>query len=113
MIAQRDVAWLVALVVVAPSMAFANGLGEDRPYQFRSANERQVLLNLERTRLELKGEFRANTGVGSGSGLGTQQTGNATTININGSGNTVTVTQDNDGNQTITQTDSNNSILNN
>lgn len=103
---------VIALAGMFPSVAFANGLGEDRPYQFRSANERQVLLNLERTRLELQGEFPA-TGVGSAAGLGTQQTGNSTTININGSGNTVTVTQDNTGDQTITQTDSNNSILNN
>lgn len=103
---------VIALAGVLPSVTFANGLGEDRPYQFRSANERQVLLNLERTRLELQGEFPA-TGVGSAAGLGTQQTGNSTTININGSGNTVTVTQDNTGDQTITQTDSNNSILNN
>lgn len=113
MIAQRHVAWLVALAVAAPSIASANGLGDDRPYQFRTANERQVLLNLERTRLELKGEFRANTGVGSGSGLGTQQTGNSTTITINGSNNAVNVTQSNTGSQGITQTDSNNSILNN
>lgn len=112
MIVARNFICIVMMAGVYPSVAFANGLGEDRPYQFRSANERQVLLNLERTRLELQGEFPA-TGVGSGSGLGTQQTGNATTININGSGNTVTVTQTNSGAQTITQTDSNNSILNN
>ena len=53
------------------------------------------------------------TAVVPAAGLGTQQTGNATTITINGSGNTITVDQDNSGDQTITQTDSNNSILNN
>ena len=112
MINSPHVAWLVALGLVSPAAALANGLGEDRLYQFRTPNERQVLLNLERTRLELQGKFPA-TGVGSSAGLGTQQTGNATTITINGSGNTVTVDQDNSGDQTITQTDSNNSILNN
>lgn len=112
MVVSRYSAGLLMLAVMAPSAAVANGLGEDRPYQFRSANERQVLLNLERTRLELQGKFPA-TGVGSAAGLGTQQTGNATTITINGSGNTITTTQTNSGAQTITQTDSNNSILNN
>jgi hypothetical protein len=112
MINSRHVAWLLALGLISPAAAVANGLGEDRPYQFRTPNERQVLLNLERTRLELQGEFPA-TGVGSAAGLGTQQTGNATTITINSSGNTITVDQDNSGDQTITQTDSNNSILNN
>ncbi|MFN7023646.1 MAG: hypothetical protein ACK4QP_03835 [Pseudorhizobium sp.] len=112
MFAVRFLAWLLTFGLALGSSASANGFGEDRPYQFRSANERQVLLNLERTRLELQREFPA-TGVGSAAGLGTQQTGNSTTININGSGNTVTVDQDNSGNQTITQTDSNNSVLNN
>lgn len=112
MIISRYLKPLLMLGVAAPSAAFANGLGEDRPYQFRTANERQVLLNLERTRLELQGKFPA-TGVGSSSGLGTQQTGNITTITISGSGNTVTTSQTNSGAQTITQTDSNNSILNN
>ncbi|KPF46522.1 hypothetical protein ACSV9I_12535 [Rhizobium sp. G187] len=107
----RQIAFPVVLAVVVPCSASANGLGDDRPYQFRSANERQVLLNLERTRLELQGRF--NTGVGSAAGLGTQQTGNSTTINVTGSNNDITVTQDHNGDQTIDQNNSNNSILNN
>jgi hypothetical protein len=101
----------LVLACALPSVVWANGLGEDRPYQFRSANERQVLLNLERTRLEQEGAI--GTGVGSSAGLGTQQTGNSTVINIDGSNNDIAVDQDNSGDQTVTQTDSNNSILNN
>ncbi|MBC2774380.1 hypothetical protein H6M51_16055 [Rhizobium sp. AQ_MP] len=108
----RNAAVAIALGLIYPSAAVANGLGEDRPYQFRTANERQVLLNLERTRLELQRKFPA-TGVGSSAGLGTQQTGNSTTITISGSGNTITTSQTNTGGQSISQTSSNNSILNN
>ncbi len=57
MIISRYLKPLLMLGVAAPTAAFANGLGEDRPYQFRTANERQVLLNLERTRLELQASF--------------------------------------------------------
>lgn len=111
MMSTRRIAFPLILAVLVPTGALANGLGDDRPYQFRSANERQVLLNLERSRLELQGKL--GTGVGSSAGLGTQQTGNSTTINITGSGNDVTVTQDHNGDQTIDQNNSNNSILNN
>ncbi len=111
MVRFRSVAFGIVLVSASPLVAAANGLGDDRPYQFRSANERQVLLNIERTRLEQDGAI--GTGVGSTAGLGTQQTGNSTVINIDGSNNDITVDQDNTGDQTVTQTDSNNSILNN
>lgn len=81
----------------------ANGFGEDRPYQFRSASDRNVRLNVERTRLQKKGDL----GVGSASGLGAlgsqsgAPTGNSTSITINGDNNsTGSVTQDNTGSQT-------------
>ncbi|QLF71034.1 hypothetical protein FE840_016580 [Peteryoungia desertarenae] len=100
---------LAALLALLGGSASANGIGEDRPFQFRSANERQVLLNLERTRLEQK----SGLGVGSAAGLGTQQTGNSTSIIISGSGNnTITTSQTNSGAQTILESNDS-SVLNN
>lgn len=104
----------LTVAISGPSLVLANGLGEDRPYQFRSANERQVSLNAERTRLELQGKFPM--GVGSSAGLGgTQQTGNDLIITINGNGNnTIDVGQTNNGDQTAQDSDqSSSNILNN
>lgn len=93
----------VVLVVAAATLAlsplpiFANGLGEGRPFQFRTDAQRQVMVNQERTRLELLGLLGTNGGgVGGGSG----QTGNATSINVSGSNNEITVIQTNTGHQT-------------
>lgn len=91
----------IALLVVASgdlgfvASASANGIGESRPWQFRSFNERQVLLNI----LQVTGGL-TGTGVGGLNGLGTQ-TGTASSIVINGDNNTINVTQDNSGDQTI------------
>ena len=88
--------------------ALANGLGEDRPYKFRDANDRQVLLNLERTRLEFF------SGVGSAYGLGHQQKGNDTYIHISGDNNTVDVNQEHTGDQsTQSSSGSSSNVLNN
>lgn len=80
-----------------PQFALGNGLGESRPFQFRTDSQRQVLLTLERTRLEMLGLLGSGIG-GPGSGSG--QTGNAVTISVSGSNNNITVTQRNLGNQT-------------
>jgi hypothetical protein len=91
-----SVATLAAVSGVAP--AYGNGFGENRPFQFRSDNQRATLLNNENVRLQLEGEF----GVGGASGLGAftaqdgQPTGNS--VSISGDGNTIT--QDNAGDQT-------------
>lgn len=100
---------VAASLVVLPSAISANGVGEGRPFQFRTDNQRQVLLTTERTRLELFGQLGSSGsgGLGSGGG-GCGQTGNASSIVINGNNNTVTVTQDNSGAQTQTRDFSNN-----
>jgi hypothetical protein len=90
---------LIATSLVAP--ALANGLGESRPYQFRSDSQRQVNLTVERTRLELNGLLGG--GMGGGSGSGTGQVGNSSYINVNGSNNTITINQTNSGAQTQTR----------
>lgn len=84
-------------LTLSPLSILANGLGEGRPFQFRSDTQRQVLLTLERSRLELLGLLGSGTGgVGGGSG----QTGNAVSINVSGSNNEITVIQTNTGHQT-------------
>lgn len=92
---------LIGVVWIAsgglPQLALANGLGESRPFQFRSDTQRQVLLTMERTRLELLGLLGGGVG-GPGSGSG--QTGNAVTISVSGSNNIITVNQRNLGDQT-------------
>ncbi|SMQ71738.1 hypothetical protein SAMN06295905_1958 [Devosia lucknowensis] len=88
---------LVAVCAIA-SPAMANGLGEGRPYQFRTDSQRSVNLTVERSRLELLG-LLGGGGVGGGGG-GTGQTGNSSSINISGSNNTVTINQTNSGAQT-------------
>lgn len=96
----------LSLVLLAP--AYANGIGEGRSYQFRSDNQRQVLLGVERTRLELLGLLSSDSGgLGSGSG----QTGNAVSIVVTGNNNNITVDQTNSGNQQQT-TDCSNSRFN-
>lgn len=89
-------------LTLSPLSILANGLGEGRPFQFRSDTQRQVLLALERSRLELLGLLGSGTGGGVGGGSG--QTGNAVSINVSGNNNTITVTQDNSGDQTQTST---------
>jgi VCBS repeat-containing protein len=76
--------------------AFANGANENGSWQFRSANDRQVLLN----ELIEQENIKHNFGVGSSSGLGTQ-TGNAVSITVGGSNDTVTVNSSNTGDQSI------------
>lgn len=88
---------LSAAAVAAPSMGFANGIGEGRSFQFRSEAQRQVMLTMERTHLELLGLLTSNSGLGTG---GSGQTGNASSITVNGSNNVITVNQTNSGNQT-------------
>lgn len=86
-----------AAIGVPIAGALANGFGENRPYQFRSANDRATLLNNERTRLEVEGDL----GVGSSAGLGAvgsqngAPTGNSVTIE----GNNNTITQTNSAEQ--------------
>jgi hypothetical protein len=92
---------LVALAGLA-SPALANGLGESRPYQFRTDSQRSVNLTVERSRLELAG-LLGNGSSGGGTGGGTGQTGNSSYINISGSNNNVTITQSNTGNQSQTR----------
>lgn len=92
---------LTGAAVTGVSEGKANGFGEDRPYDFRSANDRAVALNAERTRLEKRGDL----GVGGAGGLGTvasqggEPTANRSEIIINGDGNTLNVTQDSVGDQ--------------
>ncbi len=93
----------IALSIAMVSPTSAGGLGEGRPWQFRSDNERQSRLSMERTRLELLGLLGSSGGLGSGTG----QTGNAVSINVSGSGNTISVTQTNSGDQTQTSDCSN------
>ncbi|PRY94771.1 hypothetical protein BCF33_0369 [Hasllibacter halocynthiae] len=84
--------------VALPGAACANGFGEDRPWQFRTPAERQVLLQQEQTRLNFM--IFEQSGLGA-AGLG-GQTGNAITISISGDGdNTIDVGQENTGDQTI------------
>ena len=90
-----------AVLTLSPLSILANGLGEGRPFQFRSDTQRQVLLALERTHLELLGLLG---GTGGGVGGGSGQTGNAVSINVSGNNNTITVTQDNSGDQSQTST---------
>lgn len=96
---------LCAASVILPLMisgaALANGVGEGRSYQFRSDNQRQVMLAVERTHLELLG-LLGGSGAGGLGGGGSGQTGNASSIVINGNNNTVTVDQTNSGSQTQT-----------
>ena len=89
---------VTASVIGAASIgpAFANGAGENTPWQFRTPSERQVLLNEEMERLSLD----KGLGVGSSSGLGTQ-TGNAISVTVSGSNNTVTLDTTNSGDQSI------------
>lgn len=85
------------LIAAAAPPALANGFGEDRPWQFRSPAERQILLQSEQTRLNFM-TFGLGGGVAGAGG----QTGNSTSITITGDGdNTIDLTQDNTGNQTI------------
>lgn len=94
--------FLLALLIAAQAApAAANGLGESRSYQFRSDNQRQVNLTLERTRLELYGLLGNGTN-GTG-GTGTGQTGNSTSVNVSGSNNVISITQTNSGAQTQTR----------
>ena len=99
-------ALVLAAAQIAPAIGYqaaANGFGENRPYQFRSANDRATLLNNENVRLQLQGEL----GVGGGSGLGAFATqGGAPTgnsVTITGDGNTIE--QDNAGAQQNTTND--------
>lgn len=94
----------IAVLAAAIAPAMADGLGESRPWQFRTDNERQSRLSVDRTRLELLGLLGSSSGLGSG---GTGQTGNALSINVSGSGNTISVTQSNTGSQTQTSDCSN------
>ncbi|MBD8066581.1 hypothetical protein IC608_13985 [Devosia sp. PTR5] len=94
---------VAALLVVAGSVPVAaNGLGESRSYQFRSDSQRQVLLTVERTRLELLGLLGNGSSNGTGAG-GTGQTGNTTSVNVSGSNNVITINQTNNGAQTQTR----------
>ncbi len=85
--------------VASTTIAAANGIGEGSSWQFRSDSQRQVLLTVERTRLELLGMFPST---GSGLGGGSGQTGNATSIVVSGDNNNISVTQSNSGDQTQT-----------
>lgn len=94
--------FLLAMLIAAQAApAAANGLGESRSYQFRSDNQRQVNLALERTRLELFGLL--GDGSGGTGGTGTGQTGNSTSVNVSGSNNVISITQTNSGAQTQTR----------
>lgn len=93
---------VVALVaVMSTTPVLGNGLGEGRPYQFRSDSQRQVGLTVERTRMELLGLLGSGGGFGSGSGTG--QIGNTTSVNVSGSNNVISITQTNSGSQTQTR----------
>ena len=79
---------------MAITPVLANAPGESGAYQFRGANERQVQSNLQRTRLEVRGDLWS----GSAAGLGVEQIGNF--IQIIGDNNTVSETdQTNTGDQ--------------
>lgn len=93
---------MLAVLIVEP--VAANGIGEGGSFQFRSVNEKQVLTNLERLRMEVV----ALLGVGSSGGLG-GQVGNTTTIAVSGSNNTINVGQDHNGDQTSTDNSVDNS----
>jgi hypothetical protein len=81
--------------------ALANGLGESTAYQFRSESQRQVLLTVERSRLELLGLLGNGAGIG-GLGGGTGQVGNQNSISVSGSNVNITINQTNTGAQTQT-----------
>jgi hypothetical protein len=91
-------ALILALSIACTHEANANGLGEGRPYQFRTELQRQTLLAGERLRLEFLGFIGSGTGVGVGQG---GQTGNAVSIAVGGSNNNITVTQTNTGSQNL------------
>ncbi|HEV7291114.1 MAG TPA: hypothetical protein VGN79_02250 [Devosia sp.] len=91
----------LAAGLICSSAALANGLGEARPYQFRTDSQRQVNLTVERTRLELDG-LLGSSGSAAGLGGGTGQTGNQSAITVSGSNNNITITQTNNGAQTQT-----------
>ncbi|SEP97020.1 hypothetical protein SAMN05428969_1342 [Devosia sp. YR412] len=93
---------LAALLLASCTPALANGLGESRSYQFRSDNQRQANLTVERTRLELLDLLGNGTGGGSG-GTATGQTGNTTSVNVSGSNNVISITQTNNGAQSQTR----------
>lgn len=63
---------LVVLALGVPTIALANGLGENRSWQFKTASERNVDLNLLDTReLKAGGFYDQYSGSGgSGNGLG-------------------------------------------
>ncbi|ODT70850.1 MAG: hypothetical protein ABS75_10535 [Pelagibacterium sp. SCN 63-23] len=92
---------VLASIVGISGPAWGNGLGESRPYQFRSDSQRQVNLTVERTRLELRGLLGSSSG-GLGGG-GTGQIGNSSSVNVSGSNNTITINQTNSGAQTQTR----------
>ena len=85
-----------AIASISVSGAVANGANENGSWQFRSANDRQVLLN----ELIEQEQIKHNFGVGNSAGLGTQ-TGNAVSITVGGSNDTVTVDSSNTGDQSI------------
>lgn len=88
---------VAALASAHVSGAAANGFGENRPYQFRSDADRNVRLNVERTRLQQNGDL----GVGGASGLGafTSQGGQPTGNSIVFEGDNNTINQTNNGSQ--------------
>ncbi|WP_394155138.1 hypothetical protein [Loktanella salsilacus] len=82
-----------------PGFVFANGLGEGRPWDFRTPSEQQILLLGEQTRLNFLAYDRDSVAAGAAA---SGQTGNSLSIVITGSGNNVIDTgQDNNGDQTI------------
>jgi hypothetical protein len=82
-----------------PSSVFANGLGEGRPWDFRTPSEQQILLLGEQTRLNFLAYDRESVAAGAAA---SGQTGNSLSIVITGSGDNVIDTgQDNSGGQTI------------
>jgi VCBS repeat-containing protein len=85
-----------AFTITGGARAYANGANENGSWQFRSANDRQVLLN----ELIEQEQIKHNFGVGSSSGLGTQ-TGNAVSITVGGSNDNVSVSSSNTGDQSI------------
>ncbi|MBM2576776.1 hypothetical protein JQC91_10720 [Jannaschia sp. Os4] len=86
---------LASLLAAGP--VAANGLGEQRGWQFRSPSDRQILLQGEQTRLNYM-VFEQSTSAAPGLG---GQTGNTVVIDIGGSGNTIDLSQDNSGDQSI------------
>jgi hypothetical protein len=96
-----------AVSAAAGTAVQANGFGESTPYQFRSDADRNVRLNVERTRLEKEGEL----GVGSASGLGAlgsqggEPSANRSSITINGNNNNVgSIGQESTGDQSTNNT---------